>query len=129
MRENSRGFSKIDEETLKYYAEIDAHFKTIEDDEEKHLLAENVLAETAGREADIVPDAACSRVLESLLPFASPSSLEKFTQNCIGGDNLGIICTRWVSNIRFYFCLLIKRNIDLLVTTKFDAVVHSAPMY
>jgi hypothetical protein len=86
--------SRVDAETLKYYEEIGTHFKTLDDDEEKQVLAENVLAETEGKEVDIVPDAACSRVIEALIPYASIPALDKFLRGCIQDENLGVICTK-----------------------------------
>jgi hypothetical protein len=86
--------SRVDAETLKYYEEIGTHFKTLDDEEEKQVLAENVLAETEGKEVDIVPDAACSRVIEALIPYASIPALDKFLRGCIQEENLGVICTK-----------------------------------
>ena len=86
--------SQLDEETLRYYEEVGAHFKTLDDDEEKQILADNVLSETEGKEADVVPDAACSRVIESFIPYASITAIDKFTRGCLQDDNLGLICTR-----------------------------------
>jgi hypothetical protein len=86
--------SRVDAETLKYYEEIGSHFKTLDDDEEKQVLAENVLAETEGKETEVVPDAACSRVVESLIPYASIPVLDKFLRGCIQEENLGVICTK-----------------------------------
>ena len=86
--------SRIDKETLNYFAEIDTHFKSLTDDEGRQLLAGNVLGDAAGREADLATDAACSRVLEPLLPFASNEALCTFTTACVEGENLGTMCTR-----------------------------------
>ena len=88
-------YSRLDAETLGYYSEIDTHFKSLTDDEEKQLLADNALGETAGREAAVATDAACSRVLEALLPFASTEALCTFTRACVEGENLGAMCIRW----------------------------------
>ena len=89
--------SRLDAEQLSYYAEIDTHFKSLTDDEDKHLLANNVLGDAAGREAEVATDAACSRVLEALLSFASTEALCTFTKACVEGDSLGTMCTRWVA--------------------------------
>jgi len=86
--------SRVNEETVTYFDEIDAHFRSVSDEEEKNLMADNVLGETAGRESEIVPDAVCSRVLEALIPHASPALVVKFIEGCILDDNLGVICTR-----------------------------------
>ena len=88
-------YSRLSEEVIRYFAEIDAHFILLDRDEEKALLANNVLGETEGQETQVVPDAACSRILEKLLPWASPHSLAAFIHRCIQGENLGVICTRW----------------------------------
>ena len=93
-QEHQGRYSRLDEETIRYYEEVGGHFKTLEDAEEKQILADNVLSECEGREAEIVPDAACSRVLESVIPYASIEGLENFTRGCLKEDNLGLICTR-----------------------------------
>ena len=99
--EGSQGrHSRLDAEQLSYYAEIDTHFKGLTDDEDKHLLANNVLGDAAGREAEVATDAACSRVVEALLPFASTEALCTFTKSCVEGDSLGTMCTRWVGGWR-----------------------------
>jgi hypothetical protein len=86
--------SRLDDETLRYYAEIDKHFKELQEDEERQLLANNVISDMQGKETEIVPDAACSRVLEALLPYTSNDVLDLFVRGCIQGENLGQICTR-----------------------------------
>lgn len=93
--EQSR-FSRLDQATLDYYREIGECLHRLDGGEEKTLLADNTLAETHGREAQIAPDAACSRVLETALTHASASSIATFLNGCIMEDNLGIICTRYV---------------------------------
>ena len=98
MQHSSR-HSRLDQETLRYYSEIDAHFSSLDDDEEKTLMADNVLTETEGREPEIVPDAACSRVLERLIPHASPAVFAKFLEGCVNGENMGLICTRYVAGL------------------------------
>ena len=49
----------------------------------------------AGRQAEVAADAACSRVLEGLLPHASGAALCAFVRGCVEGESLGAICTRW----------------------------------
>ncbi len=88
-------FSKVDQETSSYFAEISNHFKALEDDEEKQLVADNALGEAAGTEARVASDAACSRVLEALLPHASIPALATFMGALCEGENLGATCTRW----------------------------------
>lgn len=89
-----RFHSNLGEETLGYFNEIREHLKNIEDDEERQLLADNVLEETAGQEVEIATDAACSRVLESLIAHATAEKKATFLMACVEGDNLGLICTR-----------------------------------
>ena len=75
--------------------EIAGHLKTLDSDEDRQLLADNVLEEAAARAADVATDAACSRVLESLLPHASTERLCAFVAACVEGDSLATVCTRW----------------------------------
>ena len=93
------GHSRLDAETLSYYAEIDGRIAELgqEDAEERSLLADNALGEAGGREAEVATDAACSRVLERLLPHASTEALCTFTKACVEGDSLGAMCTRCAS--------------------------------
>lgn len=94
--------SRLDAETLAYYAEIDGRMAElgVDDAEERSLLADNALGEAGGREAEVATDAACSRVLERLLPHASTEALCAFTQACVEGESLGAMCTRCVSGGR-----------------------------
>jgi len=94
-----RQHSRLEAEVLAYYEEIDAHFKSLTDDEERQLLADNVLGDAAGKEAAVATDAACSRVLEALLPFASTEALCTFTKACVEGESLGAMCTRWACTL------------------------------
>lgn len=93
-QEHQGRYSLVDEETLRYYEEVGGHFKTLQDEEEKQILADNVLSECEGKEIDVVPDAVCSRVLESVIPYASIPALDKFMRGCLEGENLGTMCTR-----------------------------------
>jgi len=90
-------YSRLDSSTLSYFEEINSHLRSTEDNEEKHLIADNALEEAAGREAEIAADATTSRVIESLIHVASLSSIIKFTNACIEGDSLGYICSRYVT--------------------------------
>lgn len=65
-----------------------------EESEDRQLLADNALAEAAGREAEVAADAACSRVLEALLPHAATQQLAAFTRGCVEGEGLGELCTQ-----------------------------------
>jgi len=92
--EDGSRFARVDGDTLRYFTEIAEHIQTLDSDEDKQLIADNALEETKEREQLIVPDAVCSRVLEALIPHASPALVVKFIEGCILDDNLGVICTR-----------------------------------
>lgn len=119
-------YSRLDSSTLSYFEEINSHLKSTEDDEEKHLIADNALEEAAGREAEIAADATTSRVIESLIHVASLSSLIKFTNACIDGDSLGYICSRYVN-----CCLLQSTRTRYICSTclfpssSFSSAFHS----
>jgi hypothetical protein len=70
--------NRLDESTVSYFTEVKGHFDALEDDEERGHLVTNVLEEASGKELQVATDAACSRVLEALLPHAEPSSLLRF---------------------------------------------------
>ncbi|KAL4852677.1 hypothetical protein ACK3TF_006244 [Chlorella vulgaris] len=90
------GHSRLDSETLSYYSELDGHLRSLgrEESDDRQLLADNALAEAAGREAEVAADAACSRVLEALLPHAATQQLAAFTRGCVEGEGLGELCTQ-----------------------------------
>jgi hypothetical protein len=98
MGEAGGRYSRLDQNTLNYFREVDAHFKGLTDDdqEDKEILVQNVFEELGGREAEIVCDAECSRIVESLMPHASQQVLRDFSHNCLTGENLGLICTSYV---------------------------------
>ena len=58
-------------------------------------MADNALGEAAGSEPRVASDAACSRVLETLLPHASITALTAFVGALCEGENLGATCTRY----------------------------------
>jgi hypothetical protein len=93
-------FSRVDADTATYFREIDGTLKTLDDDSEKRLLADNVLEEAAGQEVEIATDAACSRVVEALIAHASLERQAAFLSKCVEGENLGGICTRWAPQPR-----------------------------
>eukprot|EP00890_Picochlorum_soloecismus_P000531 jgi/Picsp_1/1479/NSC_04957-R1_protein len=95
MGETGGRYSRLDQNSLNYFREVDAHFKGLTDDdqEDKEILVQNVFEELGGREAEIVCDAECSRIVESLMPHASQQVLRDFSHNCLTGENLGLICT------------------------------------
>lgn len=88
-------YSRLNDEILRYFQEIDAHFSLLDDEEAKSLLVDNVLDEIRNQETEVVPDAVCSRVIEKLLPFATATALSSFVGRCLEGENLGLICTRY----------------------------------
>ena len=61
---------RVDPETITYFEELEGHLKTLEDPEEISILISNALEEAQGKEVKVVTDAACSRVLETLLAQA-----------------------------------------------------------
>jgi hypothetical protein len=102
-------YTRLDAETLSYFREVDAFVRTnyaqqstaqkpVDDVPPFDDLIEKVFEEMRGREPEIICDAECSRIIESLLPHASPHKLGEFTQTCLRDDNLGIICTSYVVN-------------------------------
>jgi hypothetical protein len=72
------GKSRVEPETLAYLTEVSAHLETLEDAEERELLLNNVLEELEGKELRVAADAACSRLLETLLAPAAPRHLIAF---------------------------------------------------
>lgn len=100
-------YTRLDAETLSYFREVDAFVKTnyaqqsrsqtpADDAPPIDDLIEKVFEEMRGREPEIICDAECSRIIEALLPHASPDKLEEFAQTCLRDDNLGLICTSYV---------------------------------
>lgn len=100
-------YTRLDAETLSYFREVDAFVKTNYAQQSRSQipagdappiddLIEKVFEEMRGREPEIICDAECSRIIESLLPHASPDKLEEFAQTCLRDDNLGLICTSYV---------------------------------
>lgn len=72
------GKSRVEPETLQYLTEVSEHAKTLEDNEERELLLNNVLEELEGKELRVAADAVTSRLLESLLARAAPRHLVAF---------------------------------------------------
>ncbi|KAL4419124.1 hypothetical protein ABPG77_004516 [Micractinium sp. CCAP 211/92] len=85
-----RGHSRLPAETLQYFEEVAGRLKELDDDEERQLLADNALGEA---DSGVATDAACSRVVEALLPHASTGVLATFAKSVVEGENLGAMCT------------------------------------
>ncbi|KAL4439741.1 hypothetical protein ABPG75_002742 [Micractinium tetrahymenae] len=85
-----RGYSRLPAETLQYFEEVAGRLKELDDDEERQLLADNALGEA---DSAVATDAACSRVVEALLPHASISVLGTFAKAVVEGESLGAMCT------------------------------------
>lgn len=111
---SSSGFHRLDEETIQYFQEVKSHFDTLEDAEEQALLVQpfcfllhptdlvrsarnrvreacmqqvgNVLEDMAGKEVKVCTDAACSRILEALLPAAQAQQLAAFLGAFFAGE-------------------------------------------
>jgi hypothetical protein len=128
----SSRFSKVDSSTLAYFTEIDEHFKSLTDDEEKHILADNALGEARGKEAQVATDAACSRVVEALIPHASTQVLCIYLSQCVEGENLAVVCTRYGSHlhacIMLHTCSGDQRQRQLKVTPHCDPLLAAAPL-
>lgn len=71
--------TKMPEELYQYFVGIlDAIKKGIENQEERNVLVNNVLERTKDEEINIIGNQLGCRVIELLLPYASPADLERF---------------------------------------------------
>lgn len=86
------GHSRLDAATLSYYEELSSTFAGLEDPEDRQLAADNALGEA---NIQVACDAACSRVVEALLPAAGTPAVCAFAAALTEGENLGLMCTRW----------------------------------
>ena len=83
------------QEIVTYFEELKSNFDSLDDKEEQSLLVANALEEASGQECAVATDAACSRVLEALLPCAEPQQLAKFFQAVLKGDGLMAMASRY----------------------------------
>lgn len=96
----ARGFSRLDPATAAYYAEARETLGRLEgahppfDAEQAGMLASAALREAGGREAAVAADAAGSRALEVLLPYATPEDVLDFAGVVLNGDALADVATR-----------------------------------
>ncbi|XP_014241996.1 nucleolar protein 9 [Cimex lectularius] len=67
----------LDKDTYEYFLRIAETLKLDNSDEEKGVLAENVLRETQGKEGDFTSHPLSARVLEGILPWASWNDLSR----------------------------------------------------
>ncbi|XP_075985399.1 nucleolar protein 9 [Anticarsia gemmatalis] len=73
--------TKIPEELYQYFVGIlDVMKQGIENEEERHALVNNVLERTKEEELNVIGNQLGCRVIELLLPFASPEDLERFIE-------------------------------------------------
>ena len=102
-------YSRLDIETLSYFREVDAHVQEQlaavqgKNEGEEGLLetiVENVFEEMKGKEADIVCDAECSRIVERMLSHAPRHVIVGFAGACLKDDQLGIICSSYVFKVK-----------------------------
>ena len=83
------------QEIVTYFEELKSHFDSLDDKEEQSLLVANALKEASGQECAVATDAACSRVLEALLPSAEPQQLANFFRAVLKGDGLMALASRY----------------------------------
>ena len=83
------------QEIVTYFEELRSHFDSLDDKEEQSLLVANALREASGQECAVATDAACSRVLEALLPLAEPQQLAEFLQAVLEGAGLMAMASRY----------------------------------
>lgn len=88
------------QEIVTYFEELKSHFDSLEDKEEQSLLVANALEEASGQECAVATDAACSRVLEALLPSAEPQQLAKFFQAVLKGEGLIAMASRYYAVVK-----------------------------
>ncbi|KAH9629963.1 hypothetical protein HF086_017478 [Spodoptera exigua] len=73
--------TKISEELYQYFVGIlDAMKQGIQDKDERSALVNNVLERTKGEEQNVVGNQLGCRVVELLLPFATPEDLERYME-------------------------------------------------
>lgn len=82
------------QEIVTYFEELRSHFDSLDDADDQSLLVANALEEASGQECAVATDAACSRVLEALLPSAQPQQLAKFFQAVLKGEGLMAMASR-----------------------------------
>jgi hypothetical protein len=89
-------FSNVDADTLSYLQEVEGHFTTILDADERQLLISNVLEELSEKELLVATDAASSRILETLLASAPVAQLLQFLRTFLDNDSFFSLASRWV---------------------------------
>ncbi|ERL90018.1 nucleolar protein 9 [Dendroctonus ponderosae] len=84
--------SQIDEDTYQYFLRVMETFKQEAlDEEEKAILVEQVLQQTIDKELDFACNQVGCRVLETVLPFAQDSALERFMEEL--GNDMRPLCS------------------------------------
>lgn len=78
---------RLDEETLQYFTELQAHLESLEEEEEQQSLIQRAFEEAAGQELKIVTDPTASRVFEALLYRSPPAELHKFQQALLDAES------------------------------------------
>ena len=96
-----RRLPRATQEIVTYFQELKSHFDSLDDKEEQSLLVANALEEASGQECAVATDAACSRVLEVLLPCAEPQQLAKFFQAVLRGDGLMAMASRYCATVLY----------------------------
>ena len=79
-------------------SQVRATLDSLDDPEERSLLADNALEEASGRENEVASDPACSRVLEVLLGAASGDAVLNFAKAVLTGDKLLALATKYVTH-------------------------------
>ncbi|XP_030032211.2 nucleolar protein 9 [Manduca sexta] len=84
--------TKMPEELYRYFVGIlDVIKQGMENEDERHVLVNNVLERTKGEELNIIGNQLGCRVIELLLPYSLPEDLERFMEVLL--PDLRILCS------------------------------------
>ena len=90
------GFRKrLDSEALAYFHEIRSHFDSLQEAQERTVIADNCLQEAAAKPLQAATDAECSRIIEVLLPSASEEGLIAFAEGLLEESAWLTLATKW----------------------------------
>jgi hypothetical protein len=83
-REEKEVVSNLDADTKNYFLRVSKIIEdqtSINDDENKEVLIQNIFREIRKKEADLILDKVTSKILEQFLPLVYDEQLIEFTEN------------------------------------------------
>lgn len=92
---DNKFLKRLDTDSLAYFHEVHSHWQSLEDLDERTIVADNALQEALAKPLQVGSDAECSRIVEALLSSASEEGLVSFADGLLEGSTWITLSTKY----------------------------------